>query len=146
MTVDLPALHGIDNTIDGDLAAHQIGKGGSAAEFEVGNMSRVKAERRETVIGKVRVDLLRIDIVDVASLCDFRRVTRILRRYRRRLAYTEGIGKDPCRHGQGCQNPAHFQLFGFGMRLFAAPFIAVISVCHRKYLLSVCPFSICSSF
>ena len=145
MAVNLVVLHGIDNTVDGDLAVHQIGQGGSVAELKVGDMPLIQRKLLEPVVGKSAAAPFRIDVVDISRTRSDRRSV-FPDDCCRRLAYAEGIGKDPCRHGQGCKNPACFQLFGFGMGLFAAPFTAVISVCHPEYLLSGLSFSICSSF
>ena len=143
MPVNRPAFHGIDNTIDGDLVIHQVGKGGSITEFEIGNLARIQSKLLEAVIGKIAgtVFSFRIDVVNIVRMANCRSVFPD----NRRLTHTEGIDKHPSRHSQGCKNPAHLQLFGFGTRLFAAPLIAVISVCHMQIPLFVYLFSICSS-
>ena len=135
MTVNRIAFNRIDRTVNINPAFHQIGKGVCAAKFEVGNMTCVKAERGETVIGKIAIDFLRVNIVDIASLLDFRRVARILRRYRRCLG-AEGIGENPRRHGQRSENQTRFHLPRLGAGFFVVPVFDAIPVCHRDHLLS----------
>ena len=112
MAVYRSALHGIDNAIDGDLVIHQVGKGGSITEFEIGNLARIQGKLLEAVIGKIAgtVFSFRIDVVNIIRMANFRSVFPD----NRCLAHAERTGKDPCRHGQGCENLAHLQLFSFG--------------------------------
>ena len=145
MTVNRISLHRIDNAIDGDFAVHQVGKGRSVIEFEIGDLSLLQAELFKSVVGKIpsAIFSFRINVVDIVRMgyplhCVFPDDCC--------LAHAERIDKEPCCHCQGCENPAYFQGFGFGLGLFAAAFRAVVSVCHRSYLLSVLFFSICSSF
>ena len=144
MAVNCASLNRVDNTVDLDFIIYQIGKGRCIIELEVGDLVLRQIEFFEPVVGKIAIAPFRIDVVDIPVRSNRR--SRSLFSDNRRLAHAERTGKDPCRHGQGCKNPAQLQLFGFGTRLFTAPLIAVISVCHRKYLLSVLPFSISSSF
>ena len=112
MAVYRSALHGIDNAIDGYPVVHQVGKGGSGIELEIGNLPCIQSKLLEAVIGKIAgtVFSFRIDVVNIIRMANFRSVLSD----NRCLAHAEGHSKDPCRHGQGCENPAHFQLFGFG--------------------------------
>ena len=112
MPVNGSAFHGIDNTVDGDFAVHQIGKGRCITEFEVGNLVLRQIEFFEPVVGKIAVAPFRIDVVDIPVRSNRR--SRSLFPDNGRLAHAERHGKNPCRHGQGCENPAQFQLFGFG--------------------------------
>ena len=112
MAVYRSALHSIDNAIDGDLVIHQVGKGGSGIELEIGNLPCIQSKLLEAVIGKIAgtVFSFRIDVVNIIRMADFRSVISD----NCCLAHAERTGKDPCRHSQGCENPAHLQLFGFG--------------------------------
>ena len=141
MPINRSTLHGIDNAVNGDLVIDQIGKGSCSSstitEFEVSNMTRIKAKLLESIVSKISANyFFWVDIVNrpgsIENCSAFSD--------NRRLAHAKRTGKNPCCHSQGCQNPAHFQLFGFGAGLFASPFIAVISVCHMQIPLSVEPF------
>ena len=146
MAVNLAILHRIDDTVNGDFAVHQVGKGRRITKFEIGNLPLIQAEFLKAVVGKILAyNFLRINVVNIVRIGN-RRSRYSIFPGNRRLAHVKGHGQDSCRHGQGRKDPAHFQGFGFGTGLFAAPSIAVISVCHRSYLLSVFSFSICSSF
>ena len=146
MSVNLAILHRIDDTVDADFAAHKIGKGGRVFELQVRNLPLRQVKFLKAVVGKfVAYYLFRLNIIDIPLLLNCRPCYSVFPG-NRRLAHVKGHGQDSCRHGQGRKDPAHFQGFGFGTGLFAAPSIAVISVCHRSYLLSVFSFSICSSF
>ena len=146
MSVNLAILHRIDDTVDADFAAHKIGKGGRVFELQVRNLPLQQVKFLKAVVGKfVAYYLFRLNIIDIPLLLNCRPCYSVFPG-NRRLAHVKGHGQDPCCHGQGCENSAHFQGFGFGLGLFAAAFSAVVSVCHRSYLLSVLFFSICSSF
>ena len=112
MAVYRSALHSIDNAIDGYPVVHQVGKGGSGIELEIGNLPCIQSKLLEAVIGKIAgtVFSFRIDVVNIIRMADFRSVISD----NRCLAHAERTGKDPCRHGQGCENLAHLQLFSFG--------------------------------
>ena len=114
MAVYRSALHSIDNAIDGYPVVHQVGKGGSGIELEIGNLPCIQSKLLEAVIGKIAgtVFSFRINVVDVIRVVNHCSVFANNRC--RRLAHAERIGKNPCRHGQGCKNPPQFQLFGFG--------------------------------
>ena len=148
MSVNLAILYSIYNTIDGDLIIHQVGKGGCFFEIKIGYMSRIQIKFFKSVIGKIAADPFRVYIVDIIIILRMGNLRSchpfFPDDFCRCLAHAERIDKEPCCHGQGCEDPAYFQGFGFG--LFAATFSAVVSVCHRSYLLSVLFFSICSSF
>ena len=112
MTVNLVVPHRVNYAINGDFILHQVGKSGCITKFEVGNLPCIQSKLLEAVIGKIAgtVFSFRIDVVNIIRMADFRSVISD----NRCLAHAERTGKDPCRHGQGCENPAHLQLFGFG--------------------------------
>ena len=115
MTVNRSAFHCIDNTIDSDLVIDQIGKGSSSSstitEFKVGNMPRIQVKLLESIVSKISANyFFWVDVVNSPRTIKNGSVFSC----NRRLTNTERIGKYPCRHGQGCKNPAQLQLFGFG--------------------------------
>ena len=148
MSVNLAILYSIDDTVDADLIIHQVGKGGCFFEIKIGYMSRIQIKFFKSVIGKITTAPFRVYIVDIIIILRMGNLRSCHPFFPddlcRCLAHAERIDKEPCCHGQRREDPAYFQGFGFG--LFAAAFRAVVSVCHRSYLLSVLFFSICSSF
>ena len=110
MTVNLVVPHRVNYAINGDFILHQVGKSGCITKFEVGNMTRFQSKLLITFVSEIAIHFFRVDVVDFSLRAN--RISALVNN--RRLTHAERTGKDPCRHGQGCENLAHLQLFGFG--------------------------------